>query len=490
VWNDKEVWRSKTSLNLSVNSKLNRIWNSPTLMTWASYSTRALSLFVVLPLILKQFEVAEVALWYLFASVIALQSIADLGFKSTFSRIISFAMGGAEGVGIYGGSEIPEQKIGIPNWSLIERIVSTMRMIYERLSIVLTVIMGVLGTWSLMIPVASLEQSSDAWMAWAVLLLVSGYRFYGTIYQNYLEGLNQIALVRRLEAITSVASIITSITVLILGGGLLELVIANQLWVVLVVLRNRYLSRYIVEGRFRMFKRLEFDKTLFRDIWSPAWRSGVSGLMSNGLTHLSGILFAQIGSVEMVSAYLLSLKIITQIREISMAPFYSKLPLMAKMRVEGRLDQLISIAQRGMRLSHLVFLSGVMSIYVWSKELLEAIGSNVFFVSNDFWLLLSFAFFIHRFGAMHMQVYLTTNHVISHIADGVSGFIFIVTSLILIETQGIYSIPYGMLAGYLGFYSWYAAMKSYHSLKMKPLTFDLWVACPAIIIFICFLLLK
>jgi hypothetical protein len=475
---------------LSVNTSLQRIWNSPTLMTWASYSTRALSLFVVLPLILKQFEVTEVALWYLFASVIALQSIGDLGFKSTFSRIISFAMGGAEDVGIYSGSEIPEQKRGIPNWPLIERIVSTMRTIYERLSIVLTVIMGVLGTWSLMIPISSLDQQSDAWMAWVVLLLVSGYRFYGTIYQNYLEGLNQIALVRRLEAITSIASIITSITVLILGGGLLELVIANQLWVVLVVIRNQFLSRHIAGGRFRMFKRLEFDKTLFWDIWSPAWRSGVSGLMSNGLTHLSGILYAQIGSVEMVSAYLLSLKIITQVREISMAPFYSKLPLMARMRVEGRIDQLTTIAQRGMRLSHLVFLSGVMSIYIWSTELLEAIGSNVFFVSDEFWLWFSFAFFVHRFGAMHMQVYLTTNHVISHIADGISGLIFIATSFLLIETQGLYAIPYGMLAGYLGFYSWYAAWKSYRSLKMKPLTFELWVACPSIIIYMFFLLLN
>jgi hypothetical protein len=438
-------------------------------MTWASYSTRALSLFVVLPLILKQFEVAEVALWYLFASVIALQSIADLGFKSTFSRIISFAMGGAEGVGIYGGSEIPEQKIGIPNWSLIERIVSTMRMIYERLSIVLTVIMGVLGTWSLMIPVASLEQSSDAWMAWAVLLLVSGYRFYGTIYQNYLEGLNQIALVRRLEAITSVASIITSITVLILGGGLLELVIANQLWVVLVVLRNRYLSRYIVEGRFRMFKRLEFDKTLFRDIWSPAWRSGVSGLMSNGLSQMSGIFFAQIGTIEIVTSYLLALKVITQIREISMAPFYSKIPLMARMRVEGRMVDLSRVAQNGMILSHLVYTIGVICVAKWSTLLLNSIGTDVSFVTNEFWILLSLAIFIHRYGAMHMQVYTTTNHVISHIADGISGSIFIIVTLFFLDSYEIYAFPLGMLAGYLGFYSWFSAIVSHKSLSIKPI---------------------
>mgnify|MGYP006210076807 CR=1 FL=1 len=52
---------------------LNKVWNSPTITTWLSYSTRALSLFIVLPLILKKFSEAEIALWYLFATIIAMQ---------------------------------------------------------------------------------------------------------------------------------------------------------------------------------------------------------------------------------------------------------------------------------------------------------------------------------------------------------------------------------------------------------------------------------
>jgi hypothetical protein len=88
------------------------------------------------------------------------------------------------------------------------------------------------------------------------------------------------------------------------------------------------------------------------------------------------------------------------------------------------------------------------------------------------WALLGIAFFVHRFGAMHIQVYLSTNHIISHIADGISGIIYIVVSLVLTHYVGIYAVPCGMLAGYLGFYAWYAAKYSYRSLNIDFWTFE------------------
>jgi hypothetical protein len=263
----------------------------------------------------------------------------------------------------------------------------------------------------------------------------------------------------------SLGAILTTIAVLLLGGTILQVVIALQIWVILNVIRNWYLARIVEEGRYKLFKSQVFDKVLFMKIWKPAWRAGISGLMSNGLTHISGILYAQIGTAEIVAGYLLALKLVTQIKEISMAPFYSKIPLLSRLRVEGKLQQLTKSAQKGMFLGHLVFVIGVISISVFSEDLLNAINSNVAFVSNDFWLLLSFAFFIHRYGAMHMQLYLTTNHVISHIADSVSGAIFCIVGFLMVGTYGIYAIPIGMLAGYLGFYAWFAAFRSFKSMK-------------------------
>lgn len=440
-------------------------------MTWMSYSTKALSLFIVLPLILKNFSAAEVSLYYLFTAIITLIGLADFGFKSTFSRIISFAYGGAKDVGVFRGN-VKVEEFKECNWDLIENICSSMNRIYSWLSSILLIMFVTLGTWFLIKPIYAVIDTKQAWIAWGVIVLTTVIKFYGTIYQNYLEGLYKIALVRRIEAFMQLGSILSSITVLVLGGSILYLIISVQIWQLLNVARNWYLARMVEQGKYRLFRSLPFDRILFKKIWRPAWRSGLSGLMSNGLTQLSGILYAQIGAPELVAAYLLALRIITQIKEISMAPFYSKIPLMARLRVDGRLKELVEISQRGMFLGHSVFVAGVIFVAVFSDKLMRLIESNVPFVSDSFWLFLSIAFFIHRYGAMHIQLYLTTNHIISHIADSVSGLIFILVAYLLVESIGIFAIPIGMIAGYLGFYAWYAVFYSVKSLSINVFNFE------------------
>ena len=71
-----------------------RVWDSPTITTWGSYSTSTLNFIFVLPLLLTRLSTAEIALWYLFKSIMDLLPSADLGFGATFTRVIAYAMGG------------------------------------------------------------------------------------------------------------------------------------------------------------------------------------------------------------------------------------------------------------------------------------------------------------------------------------------------------------------------------------------------------------
>ncbi|MCF2518426.1 hypothetical protein [Dyadobacter sp. CY351] len=451
---------------------INRLWESPTATSWMSYSTRALSLFIVLPLLLKNFGSAEIALWYLFSTIIALQGLLDMGFKVTFVRCISFAMAGATNITDVKISE-KSDRLDSPNWELVGDIYASMKYVYKYLALILFVVLSGLGTWSMVKPISFVNDASSAWMAWLVIICVSTYRLHGTVYANYLEGLNKIALVRRWEAITSICSIISSIIVLIFVNDLLYLVIANQAWVAISVIRNAQLSKYVEDRRLvALDGNKAHDKALLAKIWPTAWKSGLSGFMSNGLNNLTSIAYAQIGDSSSVAAYLLALRLISQIREISMAPFYSKIPLMSRLRMQEKLTELTQLAQKGMFLSHLVFVVGVVIIGFGSNVFLELIDSKIEFVSGNLWLLISLAYFIHRYGAMHMQLYMTTNHVIAHIADGISGLIFVVVTAVLLKPLQLYAIPIGMISGYLGFYSWYSAYYSFKSLRVNYWKFE------------------
>jgi O-antigen/teichoic acid export membrane protein len=458
-------------LNQNIVIFVNKCWHSPTLNTWLSYSTKALSLFLVLPLLLNRFSAPQIALWYLFSTVIALESLADLGFRITFIRMIAYGYGGAMDISNYTTEKTETH--GSPNWDLIAKIFSTMKHIYKRVTWWFLFLLITIGSWSLMKPISKVSDPHNAWLAWGVIIIVASIKFYGTIYANYLEGLNKIAIVRRWETITSIGSILTSITVLYFMKSILWLVVANQAWVLVNMGRDIVLCRKLEKGKYKQLNTSQkFDKVMFKKIWTPAWRSGLAAFMSSGLSNITSIIYAQIGSSPNVAAYLLALRVINQIRDVSAAPFYSKIPLFAQLIAQNKMAELVKKAQRSMFLSNMIFIIGSITFGILAKYILTAIHSKITFIDQWLWVVLTVAYFIHRYGAMHVNLYNISNHIIAHIADGVSGIIFIVVTFALIHKYDLYAIPIGLICGYLGFYSWYAGMHSYKFMDTKFLKFE------------------
>ena len=460
---------SKTDLKKSIY----RVWNSPTLMTWGSFLIRSLSLVIVLPLILTRLPTAEIALWYLFSTIIGLQMLADVGFSPTFSRVIAYGMGGLSSHELKDLRNIKQSSsLGEPNWETVNKICSTMRAVYLRLTVISIFLLATFGTWGMFRPISTMADVTSGWIAWGVILLASTVTLLGNTYNSYLQGVNQIALLRRWEILTSLGAIGTSFIVLILGGGLLGLVIANQSWLIFNIYRNRWLCSKIDGGRFQKFNNKEVDPIVFEAVWPSAWRSGLGVFMSYGLVQLSGIVYAQFGTASRVASYLLALKLMQVICQFSQAPFYSKLPLLARLRSEGNLEQQVNVAKRGMGLAYWTYVAGFIGLAVLATPLLRLIGSNAEFVHPLLWGMMGLSMFAERYGAMHIQLYSTTNHIIWHIANGVSGVIYLVVAIALFKQIGVYAFPVGTLAGYLGFYSWYAAMHSYRAFGLNFWKFE------------------
>jgi O-antigen/teichoic acid export membrane protein len=467
-----------------------RLWNSPTLMTWGSFATRSLSLVVVLPLILTRLRTEEIALWFLFSTIIGMQMLVDVGFSPTFSRVIAYGMGGLRTSEIKDLRLIKQASSRAPNWETIDKICSTMRAVYLRLTVISIVLLATLGTWSLIKPISSIHDPTSGWIAWSVILLASTVTLFGNTYNSYLQGVNQIALLRRWETLTSLAAIGTSLIVLLFGGGLLGLVVANQGWSILNILRNRWLCVNTENGKFQQFKSQEIDPVVFEAVWSSAWRSGLGVFMSYGLVQLSGAIYAQVGTASEVAAYLLALRLIQMVSQFSQAPFYSKLPLLAQLRSEGNLKQQIIIAKRGMFLAYWTFVVGFIGLGVLGTPLIESIGGNVEFVSPLLWSLMGLSMFAERYGAMHIQLYSTTNHIIWHIANGVAGLIYLIVSLVLFDRVGVYAFPLGTFAGYCGFYCWYASMHSYKAFGLRFWEFERDTMIPSLFILITYFIIR
>ena len=458
------------------------------MMTWASFAARTLSLVLVLPLVLRSFSAEQITVWYLLSSLVALQFLIDLGFTSTFTRIVAYAMGGAKELSAFMAGTATPSTSG-PNWPLLTAIYSCMRTIYARLGWALLLVLGLGGTAALLRPVGRLDDPLSGWISWGVVLVTTVVSFRANVYAAFLQGTNHVALTRRWEAMFSIASILCSFVTLLLNGGLLALVVVHQIWMVLTAFRNYRLAGVVMEGRYRNIPPARMQPEVVAVVWPAAWRSAVASLMSFGLIHLSGIVAGQHKDSVQAASYLLGLRLMQMVNSIAQAPFYSKLPAFGQMFARGENARLVQSVSRSMRLAHWSFVIPFAVGGLAGPKMLALIHSQTPFPSSLLWGLLGAAFLIERYGAMHIQLFSLTNKILSHVANGVSGGLALGIAWYLYPRLGMPALPLAMAIGYALFYAWYCPVLSYRAFGLRFPAFEFRTMLPPAVVFVCVLFL-
>jgi hypothetical protein len=464
-----------------VAAALRRLLDSPVLMTWASLIVRLSGVVIVLPVVLRRFVAPEVAVWQLFATIFSLVLMLDLGLSPSFSRLFAFARGGAS---IQDMSNMRERE-PTPNAALVpaqvddtlRRLFGTLSWVYPRIAIAAVAVFACVGSWSLAEPIAACANSRELWVAWGVVLVGAGAAFLGNASAAALQGMDRVAAQRRVEVVTGAGQALCSVLAVSMGASLLVLVVVYQAWgVATVVLNRRLLSRIAPSVALTPASR---DRDVIAVLWPAAWRSGVGVLASQGVIQMSGLVYSRLVSPSQLASYLLALRLVTVASQISQAPFYSQLPRLAELFAAGDRPALLARAQRGMRLSQWVLCAGLAAGAFALPPLLAAIGSRTPFVSPALWALLCLAFLVERFGAMHMQLYSLTHHIVWHIANGVTGVLMLAVAVLTYPTLHLAAFPVAMLVAYAVFYAPWAARLSSRQFGFQLPAFEARATLPA-----------
>ena len=450
---------------------MKRLLNSPTIATWFAFSSKSVGLIVLLPLLLTTFSKEIILVFFLFEIFIGLQTLANVGFHSTLVRAISYAAGGSKEIRIHFSSP-PIIEKDIINWDLIERIYSTINYLLSGIAIIFFIFLSIVGSLSVNKSIQLTSQHDLLWASWFCIIVATVINQWGQRYVIYLKGLNKVALVMRWQGIFNFITILLSAIILIITKNIFFIILVLQLGIVLNVIRNRWLCNRVYNQKFSTLKYRGFDKEIFQGIFPSSWRMWVAQLTSYGSIQASGIIYAQVGSVDSVSSYLIALRAINYIKQFSNAPFYSKIPLYSKLFIKNNISELIKEIKRGMFLSFSTYAVLIIIVGLCADNILTIIQSNANFIDLKLWVVISLAIWFERYGALHIQLYSVTNHIIAHIANGISSIIYLIIAILLLSTYGIYSFPIGLLAGNLGFYSWYATLFSYKIIKINRLRFE------------------
>lgn len=430
---------------------------------------------LVLPIVLHRFPDEEITLWQVLVTIMGFQFLADIGFGSTGARVVAYAHAGAPEIDQ--PVDLSNPASHTPNWELLARIAGTLRTIYARLGWVFGFLLLVFGSWAVRKPIGLLSHEAttspaQAWIAWGIVAVTTVVAFRGNYYSAMLQGVNEIATLRRWEALFACGSIFSAFAVLLAQGNLLALIASNQVWTLASTLRNRWLYQKSFHHRFDVGRSRIFDRRVLEYLWPTAWRTAVGVFMSQGITQLSSLVYAQSPDSRSVASYLVGMRLMQVLNQFSQAPFSSKLPVLARYWAQRRVVDLVEFARRGMALTYWTFIGGFVVIGLAGPVALELIGSKTPFPSQSVWVALGVAILLERYGGMHLQLYTTANTIIWHIVNGVSGAIFAVSAWLLFDWFGVLAMPLGMIAGYALFYCWFSALHSYRQFQLRFFDFD------------------
>ncbi len=463
MWRATERVTAKLMLP-SLVKLLARAWDSPTLNTWLSLFSRTVGGVVVLPTLLRRFDPGEVAVWYLFATIIGIGMLLDLGINPTLTRFVAYANAG------------PRQHPGAPpNASQpdLPTLYAAMRRLYLGMALAVVVLLGVVGTWALSVPISRLDSPRTAYALWALIVLLSPLAFTNNLKLAFLQGSGFIAVVRRWDAVFGMLGILSNLAVLEYGLGLTGLVISTQVWGIVAAWRTKRIFNSKL-GSMDRTERLTLRETgsAIAMIWPSSWRVGLGSIAYLGAQHSSGLIYATMGPKERLASYLLGIQVFNIIRASSMAPFYTKLPVLARMSAEGRVGEVRATAGAGMVRSYWVFVAWAAGAGILVPYILDSIGSKTRFPSDLLWGGITIGGLLERFGGMHQNILAAFNVVRSHWAG--LGFLVVYLGFVLglIRALDVLAFPVAMIAGHVLFYSWYSGRHSYRALGTTFLGFE------------------
>lgn len=452
-----------------VNRKVvDRVMTSATLMTWLSYVAKSFQLVLLAPLASLYLTVEYLNVLLIILTMLGLSFVADMGVTPAISRVVSQLRGVSDNE--FRNSEFSQiTSQSFSRSSHLSSVEEASKQTYLIITIAATIIMGLIGCAFLVTPIGISPEPAVGWVSWGVVVVTMPFIFYFKRYVAFYEGAGEIAVLGQIKTVCMAVSALILIIALLFKSNVIVIVavvqlseVAFGLW--LKILRER--RRVLLSSAEQ--KNIELITGYRKYILSRSWKSGVGLLLGFSVFQFSGLIFSQYVVAAESAAMLMSLRVLTAIRQFSNAPFYTKIPTLNRLYVAGKYKDLLSIAKRSQKISLLVFL--LISLLVMIVG--GVTEKIVLYPSVGAWYLMAIAGIIERYGAMHLQIYSLTGDIVWHKLNGLTAFVYLLFSVPIFFYQTELSIPLGIIISYSLVYTRLACRKSMEKFDFNIMTYD------------------
>ncbi len=353
---------------------------------------------IILPFVLKLLPEKELGLWYTFTSIGALANLLDFGFKTTITRNVAYAWGGAK--------ELPQvdQDVVIitdePNFELLMRVRRTAQALYFIIGGIALILLATMGTWYIINITKNEVATSDYMIAWIFYIIAIFLNIYYGYWMPLLKGIGAIKENYQAMVISKVIHLLIAIIGLFLGFRLTAIAVAYFVSSLSIRILSRWLFNHyedikINEDALSKVKvKLSDLKITFRNMWPNAYRQGIMSL-SNYLTDKSAILVCSSAYGLTASAQLgLTMQLLSVASIIGNVLFNSLMPYIIQLKMKQLKNKAYEMITISIGVQSVIIFAGGIAITFFANPMLRLIGSNASVLPITECLILTFFVYI------------------------------------------------------------------------------------------------
>lgn len=432
------------------------------LATFFSQSSRIANGLIILPIALSNFGAEEISFWLILSSILGLQSFLDQGLTVTFTRYFSY------------------QKDGIKRADDIKNTISGRVPEFWKLRKISAVIYSIGAViWFTCLLIYGFNQLNSQtffewkWIAWIVFSISTSLQFYNNKNIAMLEGSGLLTQIRTLDGIFNLLSLVVIIIFANYYNNVYVLIILQQCIMMGVFIKNFVISNgYLIKRGDRNEYTSSVSAADYLDVFRVSWKSGVGVMLSNGLLNLMIVSLTGLNGDSRVANFLLNLRIIQIVVQLSTSPFYSRIPQMASIYATGDWEKLNYLGSSAIRNSMFLYVVGGTFVLFIGNYLFQLIATSLTIEIGWVTLILFVAYYFERTGAMFLQFFSLTNKILWHVANGVTALIFILVYYFAITLgfDSFHSLIIGYFVGNILFYAPYSFSLLYKEFPTNPIT--------------------
>lgn len=405
----------------------------------------------ILPFVLRTLSSEELGLWYIFGSIAALVSLLDFGFSPSIMRNILYAWSGATRLYKEG---IPEtNKDGIPNYSLVEALITASKRIYLGIALLAGLVLLFVGTPYIKSVIAS--EPSNYLTAWGIYSVGVFFNLYYSYWNPLLKGIGAIKIANQVQVFSRLIYMIFTILGLYFGGGLI--------WLSIMYVISGVLLRIFSKRSFEKISNLDNYRTnntksvkvseLLEIIWPNAKKQGLVTIGAWLITRSTTLLCSHFYGLTVTAEFGLTLQLYGFIGGFSGLLFNSYVPEITSSKLKKDTARFRTLFARSMLIQWIFGILGILGVVYIAPILLQLIGSNSTLLPRSVLIVLGIILFLEWNHSTFASLITLSNKVPFLASSLFSGIGIIILSLItekftnlgvlgLVLSQGVVQILY------------------------------------------------